>query len=137
MAARQKPIYSNKMKHKICQKISEGKNAHTIADELGLEYNHDTFSSFISKVKNNKIWHEIVNQYDFAPKVESKHGGFHRGESNYSEDTVRKICKSIAEGKNSTEAANAIGVEKTPAFYTLFSTIKNKKRWTSISNEYF
>lgn len=75
MAARQKPIYSNEMKHKICQKISEGKDAHTIADELGLEYNHDTFSSFISKVKN------------------------------------------------STEAANAIGVEKTPAFYTLFSTI--------------
>lgn len=44
-------------------------------------------------------------------KVESKHGGFHRGESNYSE----------AEGKNSTEAANAIGVEKTPVFYTIIS----------------
>lgn len=130
--------YTTEQKHHICQKIAEGKNARTIANEMNIPYNPSNFPSMISKIARNKMWHDIVNQYNFAPKVEPKNsGGFHRNSKNYSEETVRAICQMIADGKYATEIAKSVGLDTNQAFYSLLCGIKEKKKWKFISDEYF
>ena len=119
----------------ICELIQEGKTNAEIAKLMGKD-GDIKFKNVVYTIAHGKAWTEISKEYNF-PKKEKKNS------TEYTEEHVRFICEKIVEGLSNKEIALKL-MEKYKEFEELGTVkigkqickIRNKQRWTNISEEY-
>lgn len=116
--------YTDVLKCMICKAIEEGKTPKEISAIFDIPYT-DNFKKLISKVRTNYRWKNISKYYSINRAITST-------------DTIHSICKLIEKDKTITapQIAKSIGVVYDPCFATLISSIKRKKQWVRISDNY-
>lgn len=116
--------YSDVFKCMICKAIEEGKTTKEISAIFDIPYT-DNFKKMISKVRTNYRWKDISQYYSINRGITST-------------DTINAICKLIEKDTHITapQIAKELGVEYDACFATLISSIKHKKQWTKISDNY-
>lgn len=68
---------------------------------------------------------------------DAKTTGKRNGMNKYPEEMIRKICEGLKNGLSHRECARLVGLPDTDTSRLYVTLIKNKKRWKSISDEYF
>lgn len=75
---------------KVCVLLEEGMRPKLIADKLGVTI------GVITAIKGRKIWTHVSKDYNF--KTDNLRIGENNNHSKYSNETIHKICKLLAEG---------------------------------------
>lgn len=105
--------------HFVCQELQQGFRIIDIAKKYG------TSVDVIRKIKDGSCYFHIRRMYPIH----------HTYKNNYSEGTVRWVCEQILEGHGDSKIAEtSTSSELTPIDV---KRIRNKIRYSSISNEYF
>ena len=116
--------YSDVLKCMICKALEDGKTTKEISVLFNIPYT-DNFKKMISKVRTNYRWSNISAYYSINEAITPI-------------STIENICELIEKDNNITapQIAKAINVKYDARFATLVSSIKHKKQWVKISNNY-
>ena len=127
-------LYTDEILHKICFGVERSMPYDKIATELlGIEYN-DTIKAYIAAVRAKKIRKDISDQYNFPTKM--------RNAAILSDEQIHDVCKYLANGYTAKQIIYEMGMnnldkEKRTSVLNVIGKIKNKSRFTRISDLYF
>lgn len=105
--------------HEVCVLMLDGWRAKDIAERYNVSVD------IISKIKSGDSYPDIRNKYNIPVKFKDQ----------FSESTVRWVCEQIVNGTADATIAT-ISTNKKLSVYQV-KRIRNKIRYSSISNEYF
>ena len=131
--------YNNDDIHLICKCLQEGKSYNEICDIFNLKdiYDRNLFKRTIREIADRKSYTEISSSYNFQkPKGLRDHL--------FSEEQIHTICKCILKGYDSLQILIELGINidsidknKRTNMLRSINSIKRKKSFTQISNQYF
>ena len=114
-------VLTGALVHEICKLIQKGKTDEFISNKL------DTDKALIYKIRKGYTWTKISVQYGIVPEEQVEL----RIEP-LTDDEVRKVCKLILKGLENKPIAAKFNVDS-----RRIGDIRNMKRRTNISSEYF
>ena len=128
-------IYTDEIVHTICRGLVQSIPYQQICEQmLNLEYT-EQLKSYITAVRVGNIRTDISSQYIFPKK--------RRNTATFDDDQIAFICQCIVNGDNSDLILNKLGINL-PAgskeklnILEIIRRIRNKERFTRISNNYF
>lgn len=127
-------IYTDENIHNICKYLEQSLSFEEISKIIGLGYNNKT-KSYISAIRTGKIRKDISSQYNFPSKE--------RNTAILTDDQIRFVCKSIVNNDNNIEIMKKLGYDyekgsnERKSIYQIINRIRNKDRFTRISDMYF
>lgn len=131
-------VLTNEQVEQICYYLSMGKSYSKIVEILGLGSIPNIYD-LIGNIKRRISWNHISYKYTF-PDADLKS----QGNNIFDYDTIRNICKAIAEEKTIKEIIEEVLHQKyiscstvNKREYEAIRRIKNKLQFTSISDSYF
>ena len=131
--------YSEQDIHLICKSLEEGKSYSEICDLFGLEdkNDRDLFRRIIINIASKNTYTDISSNYNIQ-----KPKGLR--DKLFTDDQIHTICKLIANGCDSFYILNELGIDidsfdknKRTNILRSINSIRNKKTFTHISNQYF
>lgn len=127
-------IWTNEKVHTICRMLEQSKSYEEICNELGIKYNEASFS-YISAIRKGAIRREISSMYNFPTKM--------RNCAVLNDDEIHEVCKLLLKGCKNEEILYALGYNYPPgsreraSIFSVITKIRNKSRFTRISDQYF
>lgn len=121
--------HTNDQVHLICQALEKRMSLNEAVKYAGMEQT-ETNMKFVSAIKYGTIWKHISYQYNI-PKG--------RNNQLFTDDQIHDICKLFAKGMKAQEIIDELGLDpdRNINWWTTMYNIKNKRRFTRISDEYF
>ena len=123
-----------KIGHKICKLLEEGKNYAQIIKELDLEDTKKVRDN-LANIKTGRRYKHISSQYNISDKKFLP--------AKLTEDTVRKICEELEKvltyekrKYDSHEIVQKVGLEDTVQNRNMVHNIKGRRNWNNISKDY-
>lgn len=127
-------LWTNEKVHLICKLLEQSKSYQDICTELSIEYNM-TNVGYISSIRQGNIRTDISNMYNFPTKL--------RNTAILSDDEIHQVCKLIVNGYSNKEIPSMLGYNyptgspERESILRVITKIKNKSRFTRISDQYF
>lgn len=131
--------YSEQDIHLICKSLEEGKSYNEICDLFGLKdkNDRDLFKRTIINIADKETYTDISSNYNIQ-----KPKGLR--DKLFTDNQIHIICKLIAQNYDSFYILNELGIDidsfdknKRTNILRSINSIRNKKTFTHISNQYF
>ena len=106
---------NNNLVMEICEKISKGETATSIAKQ------YDISRSVVTGIKNRTIWRHISCSYDFS----------NANTKGMDEDTARIICERLQNGETPIQISNVLGINADNIRH-----IRRRETFKNISKDY-
>lgn len=127
-------LYTDEIIHKICQGLVAEMPYETIANQLLNVPYTEAIRVYISTIRTKRIRKDISDLYPIPKKM--------RNTAILNDDQIHLVCKYLAKGYKATEIISLIGMndvdkKRRDSILNVIGKIKNKDRFTRISNLYF
>lgn len=122
---------TNKQAEQICEMLEKDYSCEEMYNIISPDIEYTNFRKIVYHIKYGECWKSISKNYNFN-REKQRH-------TNYSDQDIHLICKSLEEGKSYSEICDLFGLkskEDRDLFRRIIIRIADKNSYTDISSNY-